>query len=60
MHLLKSKRPSWLPSVTAVEIEHEDFWKVEIMRDKPQQDADRCDMTEAIADRLRSQFDLKA
>jgi hypothetical protein len=38
---------------------HEDSWKVEIMRDGPQQDADRCDMIEAIADRLRSQFDLK-
>ena len=30
------------------------------MRGGPQQDADRCDMIEAIADRLRSQFDLKS
>jgi hypothetical protein len=29
------------------------------MGDGPQQDPNRCDMIEAIADRLRSQFDLK-
>ena len=29
------------------------------MRDGPQQDALGCEMIEAIADRLRSQFDLK-
>jgi hypothetical protein len=29
------------------------------MRDGPLRDADRCEMIEAIADRLRSQFDLK-
>jgi hypothetical protein len=29
------------------------------MRDGPQQDADRCEKIEAIADRLRNQFDLK-
>jgi len=39
---------------------HEGSWKVEIMRDGPQRDADRCEMIEAIADRLRIQFDLKA
>jgi hypothetical protein len=37
---------------------HEDTWKVVIMTDGPQ-DADRCDMIETIADRLRTQFDLK-
>lgn len=37
---------------------HEDSWKVTIMTDGPQ-DADRCEMIETIADRLRSQFDLK-
>jgi hypothetical protein len=39
-------------------VPHEDSWKVTIMRDGPQ-DADRCEMIETIADRLRSQFDLK-
>jgi hypothetical protein len=38
---------------------HEDTWKVVIMTDGPQ-DADRCDMIGTIADRLRTQFDLKA
>ena len=38
---------------------HEDSWKVAIMWDGPQQDADRCEMIQAIADRLRNQFDLK-
>jgi hypothetical protein len=37
---------------------HEDSWKVVIMTEGPQ-DAERCDMIETIADRLRSQFDLK-
>jgi hypothetical protein len=36
----------------------EDTWKVVIMTDGPQ-DTDRCDMIETIADRLRTQFDLK-
>ena len=36
----------------------EDTWKVVIVTDGPQ-DADRCDMIETIADRLRTQFDLK-
>jgi hypothetical protein len=37
---------------------HEYSWKVVIMTDGPQ-DAERCDMIETIAGRLRSQFDLK-
>jgi len=37
---------------------HEDTWKVVIMTDGPQ-DAERCDMIETIAERLRGQFDLK-
>ena len=40
-------------------VPHADTWKVEIMKDGPQQDLDRSDMIEAIADRLRCQFDLK-
>jgi hypothetical protein len=40
-------------------VPHEDSWKVAIMWDGPQQDADRCEMIQAIADRLRNQFDLK-
>ena len=50
-----------LPTDLAISVvPHEDSWKVEIMKDGPQHDADRCDMIEAIADRLRSEFDLKA
>jgi hypothetical protein len=41
-------------------VPHEDTWKVEIVRAGPQQDTDRCDMIEAIADRLRCQFDLRS
>ena len=37
---------------------HEDTWKVLIMTEGPQ-DAGRSEMIEAIADRLRTQFDLK-
>jgi hypothetical protein len=49
-----------MPTDLAISVvPHEDSWKVEIMRDGPQQDPNRCDMIEAIADRLRSQFDLK-
>ena len=50
----------WPTDLAISVVPHEDSWKVEIMRDGPQRDADRCDMIEAIADRLRSQFDLKA
>jgi hypothetical protein len=39
-------------------VPHEDTWKVVVMTDGPQ-DADRSDMIETIADRLRTQFDLK-
>jgi hypothetical protein len=39
-------------------VPHEDSWKVAIMRETPQ-DPDPCDIIEAIAGRLRSQFDLK-
>jgi hypothetical protein len=37
----------------------EDSWKVVIMTEGPQ-DADRCDMIETIAARLRGQFDLRS
>ena len=50
----------WPTNLAISVVPHEDSWKVEIMRDGPQRDADRSDMIEAIADRLRSQFDLKA
>jgi hypothetical protein len=50
---------SELPTDLAISVvPHEDSWKVMIMTDGPQ-DADRCDMIETIAERLRSQFDLK-
>ncbi|MGY4432821.1 hypothetical protein ACVWWO_005298 [Bradyrhizobium sp. F1.13.1] len=50
----------WPTDLAISVVPHEDTWKVEIMRDGPQQEAGRSDMIEAIADRLRSQFDLKA
>jgi hypothetical protein len=49
----------WPTDLAISVVPHEDSWKVEIMRDELKQDADRSDMIEAIADRLRSQFDLK-
>jgi hypothetical protein len=51
---------SELPTDLAVSIiPHEGSWKVVIITDGPQ-DADSCDMIETIAERLRSQFDLKS
>ncbi len=49
----------WPTDLAISVVPHEDSWKVEIMTDGPQQDAERCDMIEAIANRLRNQFDLK-
>lgn len=50
---------SELPTDLAISVvPHEDTWKVAIMTDGPQ-DPGRTDMIAAIADRLRSQFDLK-
>ena len=36
-----------------------DTWKIVIMQDIPRDDRDRFEMISLIADRLRSQFDLK-
>jgi hypothetical protein len=49
----------WPTDLAISVVPHEDSWKVSIMRETPQQDPDRCEMIEAIADRLRNQFDLK-
>ena len=50
---------SELPTDLAISVvPHEDTWKVAIMTDGPQ-DAGRSEMIEVIADRLRTQFDLK-
>jgi hypothetical protein len=50
---------SELPTDLAISVvPHEDTWKVAIMTDGPQ-DAGRSEMIEAIAGRLRTQFDLK-
>src|SRR5882757_9353791 len=49
----------WPTDLAISIVPYEDSWKVSIMRDGPQPDADRCEMIEAIADRLRNQFDLK-
>jgi len=48
----------WPTGLAISVVPHEDSWKVVIMADGPQ-DAERCDMIETIADRLRRQFDLK-
>jgi hypothetical protein len=49
-----------LPTDLAISVvPHEDSWKVAIMTDGPQ-DPGRSEMIEAIADRLRTQFDLKS
>jgi hypothetical protein len=50
----------WPTDLAISVVPREDSWKVEIKGDGPQRDADRCDMIEAIANRLRSLFDLKA
>lgn len=49
----------WPTGLAISVVPHEDSWKVVIMTEGPQ-DAERCDMVETIADRLRSQFDLKS
>jgi hypothetical protein len=49
----------WPTGLAISVVPHEDSWKVVVMAEGPQ-DADRCDMIETIADRLRSQFDLKS
>ena len=48
----------WPTGLAISVVPHEDTWKVVIMT-AGSQDAERCDMIETIADRLRSQFDLK-
>jgi hypothetical protein len=48
----------WPTGLAISVVPHEDSWKVVITTEGPQ-DAERCDMIETIADRLRSQFDLK-
>jgi hypothetical protein len=51
---------SELPTGLAISVvPHKDSWKVVIITEGPQ-DAERCDMIETIADRMRSQFDLKS
>ena len=50
----------WPTDLAISVVPREDSWKVEIIGGGPQRDVERCDMIEAIADRLRSQFDLKA
>jgi hypothetical protein len=49
----------WPTELTISVVPHEDTWKVVIMIEGPQH-AERCDMIETIADRLRSQFDLRS
>jgi hypothetical protein len=49
---------TWPTGLAISVVPHEDSWKVVIMTEGAQ-DAERCDMIETIADRLRRQFDLK-
>jgi hypothetical protein len=49
----------WPTGLAISVVPHEDSWRVVIMTEGPQ-DAERCDMIETIADRMRSQFDLKS
>jgi hypothetical protein len=48
----------WPTGLAISVVPHEDSWKVVIMTDGPR-DPDPCDMIETIADRLRTQFDLR-
>jgi hypothetical protein len=48
------------PTNIAVSVQPDgDTWKVVVTQDIPQDDRDRFEMISLIADRLRSQFDLK-
>jgi hypothetical protein len=48
------------PSEVAISVRPDgDTWKVVILQDVPRDDADRFEMVSLIADRLRTQFDLK-
>ena len=49
----------WPMGLAISVVPHEDSWKVLVMTGGPP-DADRCEMIETIADRLRIQFDLKS
>jgi hypothetical protein len=49
----------WPTGLAISVVPHEDSWKVVILTEGPQ-DAKRSDMIETIANRLRSQFDLKS
>ena len=57
---LEMEEISELPTDLAISVvPYEDTWKVAIMTDGPQ-DPGRSEMIEAIAERLRIQFDLKS
>ena len=48
------------PTNIAVSVQPDgDTWKVVVTQDIPKDDKDRFEMISLIADRLRSQFDLK-
>jgi hypothetical protein len=48
------------PTNIAVSVQPDgDTWKVVVIQDVPNDDRDRFEMISLIADRLRSQFDLK-
>jgi len=50
----------WPTELAISVLPHEDSWKVIIMRDGLEEDADRCEMILSIAERLRGQFDLES
>jgi hypothetical protein len=49
----------WPTGLAISVVPHEDSWKVVIPTEGPQ-DAERSDIIETIANRLRSQFNLKS
>jgi hypothetical protein len=49
----------WPTDITLTVRPDGDTWKIVIMQDIPGDDRDRFEMISLIADRLRSQFDLK-
>jgi hypothetical protein len=49
----------WPTDIALTVLPDGDTWKIVIMQDNPGDDRDRFEMISLIADRLRSQFDLK-
>jgi hypothetical protein len=49
-----------LPTDMTISVQPDgDSWKVEVVQDGAGDDADRCEMVEQIAARLKAEYDLK-